>query len=248
MVFLLACALSVGIELLGISIPSLWYRLYMLGISQNPDSDAIYQPQFSPIVGYLRILHVRNLDFGWVHVDAGRAGIDWLVIVLAMGFILWCTLLLGRAWRQAASQRVLLAATFVLAAGLSLFTVYRCRNDINFSGGPGYTALLQTVQRRAQPHDVMILNNDVQAPFLLNENRARIKWYGLSRDPTQWDDATISLLERLSGQYERIWLALDDSAGNLPDPTRAWLEQSRRKVEGYDFEGGVHLILFAAKP
>jgi hypothetical protein len=94
----------------------------------------------------------------------------------------------------------------------------------------------------------MILNNDVQAPFLLNENRARIKWYGLSRDPTQWDDATISLLERLSGQYERIWLALDDSAGNLPDPTRAWLEQSRRKVEGYDFEGGVHLILFAAKP
>ena len=92
----------------------------------------------------------------------------------------------------------------------------------------------------------MILNNDVFTQFFLNENRARVRWYGLSRDPQQSDDATRALLMRLSKQYARVWFAYDDSAVALPDPTHAWLDQSLKEIDQRDFADGVHLTLYAA--
>lgn len=127
---------------------------------------------------------------------------------------------------------------------LSLFSLYRYRDDPRFGGSDGYRALLQTVQRDARTRDVMILNDDTRLPFFLNENRAQILWYGLSRDPKQWDDATRALLTRLSQQYARVWFAFDDAAAQLPDPTRAWLDQSLRPIVQHDFDDGVHLILY----
>ena len=92
----------------------------------------------------------------------------------------------------------------------------------------------------------MVLDDDVFMPFFLNENRGRIRWYGLSRDPRQWDDATRVLLARLSRQYARVWLAYDDSNASLPDPTRDWLDQSLQQIARHDFDDGVHLALYAA--
>ena len=97
----------------------------------------------------------------------------------------------------------------------------------------------------------MILDDDALMPFFLNENRARMRWYGLSRDPVQWDNPTRALLARLSQHAQersaRIWFAFDDSTAQLPDPTRAWLEQSLRQVAQHDFDDGVHLMFFTAK-
>lgn len=135
----------------------------------------------------------------------------------------------------------------VLAAALCLFSLYRYSEDARFGGGDGYRALLQTVQREAQGQDVLILDNDVFATFLFNENRSRIRWYGLSRDPAQWDDATAALLTRVSHQYSRVWFAFDDSTGDLPDPTREWLERSLSKIASHDFDEGVRLVLFAGE-
>ncbi len=134
----------------------------------------------------------------------------------------------------------------IVAAALALFSLYRYREDFRFGGNDGYAALLQVVAREEQPRDVMILDNDLFAPFFLNENRARVRWYGLSRDPKQWDGATRTLLTRLSQQYARVWLAYDDSNATLPDPMREWFQQSLRQIDQRDFADGVHLALYAA--
>ncbi len=241
--------LSFGFEVLGVAVPSLSYRLRMVSLSRNPDMDAIFLPQFSPLVGSIQQLRPRVLDFAWIRADAQTVSVDWLVVALTVGFILFCAAMLmaylsprppslkgKRVW----GLGVLLALT------LSVFSLYRYRGDARFGGSDGYAALLQTVAQNEQPRDVMILNNDIYTPYFLNENRARLRSYGLSRDPKQWDDATRALLGRLAQTHPRVWFAFDDSTGALPDPSGDWLAQSLRETARYDFDEGVHLILYAS--
>lgn len=135
-------------------------------------------------------------------------------------------------------------AMLVLSIALALFSLYRYTDDFRFGGSDGYRGALEMVQRNAQAHDVMILDDDTFTPFFLNENRNGMRWYGLSRDPHQWDAATRGLLARLSRDYARVWLAIDDSTSAIPDPTRDWLDHSLTPAAQYDFGDGVHLILY----
>jgi hypothetical protein len=258
-IFFALCLLSFAFEFLGISVPSLAYRLRMLRLSPNPEGDAIFLPQFSPLVGYFDLLRPKALDFAWISVADNTVSADWLVVTLTLAFIAFCGLALCIALRAerstsqrheeiVSSRRPFLTMTgLVLAIALSLFSLYRYRGDVRFGGSDGYRALLQAVQRDARPRDVLILNDDVLAPFFLNENRAGIRWYGMSRDPAQWDEATRALLARLSRQYTYVWFAFDDLTVSLSDPTRAWLEESLHPIAQYDFDDGVHLILFATE-
>lgn len=254
LLFFALCLLAFAFELLGISIPSLAYRLRMVRLSANPEADAIFLPQFSPLIGYFNLLRPSVLDFAWIRVLDNNVTMDWLVLALTLAFIAFCLVSLREAFFVTPSSpkstshklptATPLIVAFLLALALALFSMYRYRDDTRLGGSDGYRALLQTVQRDEGPSDVMILNNDVLTPFFLNENRARLRWYGLSRDPAQWDEATRALLARLSRQYARVWFAFDDSTAQLPDPTRDWLDQSLQETVQYDFDDGVHLILF----
>ncbi|HEX7593317.1 MAG TPA: hypothetical protein VF429_04025, partial [Anaerolineae bacterium] len=270
LIFTALCGLSFAIEVIGVSVPSLAYRARMVRLSANPDWDSIFLPQFSPLVGSLNLLRPSVLDFGWIRFLDNTVTVDGLVVVLTAALIAGCGVALwgnatedgrrktedgGRAFSIlglrsfvlgiASSRRTLFAMAALLAA-LSLFSLYRYHEDFRFGGSDGYRTLLQVVAREEQPRDVMILDNDVQTQFFLNENRARIRWYGLSRDPNQWDAATRALLVRLAQQSARVWFAYDDSSAALPDPTRDWLAQSLRQIDERDFADGVHLVLYAA--
>ncbi len=251
-IFITLCLLSFSFELLGVSVPSLAYRARMVRFAANPDMDAIFIPQLSPLVGSLSLLKPNVLDFAWIRVLDGNVNIDWLVVVLTAAIIVVCGVALwsnprnDRGWISPFARRPSsIAAIVILFAALALFSLYRYRDDFRFAGNDGYAALLQVVAREEQPHDVMILDNDIFAPFLLNENRARVRWYGLSRNPNQWDAPTRALLVRLSQQYARVWLAYDDSSPTLPDPARDWIAQSLRQIDQRDFADGVHLALYA---
>ena len=237
-VFSFLAALSIAIQMIGVAIPSLAYRARMLKLSPNPDFDAIFQPQFSPIIGSLNLIRPTVLDFAWLRVVDGSPQIDWLVIALTIAFITLCAI--GLARKQSMSILIVIG----IAIALSLFSLYRYRDDYRFGGSDGYRALLQTVQQEEQPRDVMILDDDTRTTFFLNENRARLRWYGLSRDPNQWDDATRALLVRLSKQYTRIWFVYDDATAQIPDPVHDWLDQSLRSTVKRDFSDGVHLVVF----
>ncbi len=237
------CFLSFSFALVGISVPSLAYRLRMLRLSPNPDYDAIFLPEFSPLIGSLQQMRPRVLDFGWIALEGDGARVDWLALALGVAFCVFCAVMLMRALRAQTSRRAAFVACALVIA-LALFIVARARDDARGGGTDGERALLQTLEQRADARDVVILNNDTRAPFWLNENRARARWYGLSRDPQQFDDATRALLARLTRDYSRLWFAFDDGAADAPDPTREWLLQNLRVLEQYDFDGGAHLILF----
>ncbi len=258
LIFAALCGMSFAIEVIGISVPALAYRARMVRLSANPDWDTIFIPQFSPLVGSLNLFRPSVLDFGWIRVLDNNVSIDWLVVALTVAFIVFCGLSLRGAivvTKQSPDSSVEIAshpspalrmlAMTAIAIALSLFSLYRYRDDFRFGGSDGYHALLQVVDREEQPRDVMVLDDDVLTPFFLNENRARLRWYGLSRDPKQWDEATRALLVRLSQQYSRVWFAYDDSTDTLLDPTRDWLDQSLRQIDRRDFDDGVHLVLYA---
>ena len=246
-VFAVLCALSVAIQLLGITIPSLAYRLRMMRVSANPDMDAIFLSPFSPLVGYFNSLKLSALDYAWMRVESGEVSVDWLVIALTLAFIALCLVMLTVACqRQTAAGgwwSAVIAVTFIAIAP-ALFSMFCYRDDARFGGGAGYRALVGTVARAEQARDVMILNDDARAPYFFNANRARLRWYGLSRDPNQFDDATRALLIRLTQEYVRVWFAYDDVTAELPDPTRDWLDTSLHKSSQHDFDDGVHLILY----
>ncbi len=257
--FFALCLLAFAFELVGVSVPSLAYRARMVRLSANPDMAAIFIPQFSPLIGSLNLLRPSVLDFGWIRFIDNTVTIDWLVVALTAALIalcgaaLWLNLTEGgrrkteeiRPSSSVLRRPASVATTLLLLAALALFSLYRYRDDFRFGGSDGYRALLQVVAQQEQPRDVMVLDNDVSTQFFLNENRARLRWYGLSRDPTQWDDATRALLVRLSQQYARVWFAYDDSTATLSDPTRDWLAQSLRQIDARDFADGVHLVLYA---
>ena len=258
LVFAALCFLSFAIELIGISVPSLAYRARMVRLSANPDLDSIFIPQLSPLVGSLNLLRPSVLDFGWIRFQDNSVNIDWAVVALTVGFIALCGVLLARRvvpggvnhansngdTARFSQDNRLLVVGVVCAVALSLFSLSRYRDDFRLGGNDGYAALLQVVAREEQPRDVMVLGDDVFAPFFLNENRARVRWYGLSRDPKQWDSLTRALLTRLSRQYVRVWFAYDDSVADAPDPTHDWLDQSLRQVDQRDFADGTHLVLY----
>ena len=93
----------------------------------------------------------------------------------------------------------------------------------------------------------MVPSDDVLAPFFFNENRASICWYGMSGATKQLEEVTHSLLIRLSLRHSRVWLAVDDSMGDLPDSTRRWMETSWCRLGQNDFANGVRLLLHATE-
>ncbi len=274
-VFGLLCVAAFGLQILGVSIPSLNYWLRMYRLPMSPVR-VLFMPDLAPFVVYFDMFRPRVLDFAWVQVSNGTiVTIDWLPIMGAAAFIALCAAML---WRAVRCQGLLTAdshsfepvldphldrvvvprgslwdnhpwlaptAVFVLVAVLALFSLYRYRGDYRQGGLDGYRELLGTLARESQSSDVMVLDNDLFAPFFLNENRARIRWYGLSRDPAQWDESTRTLLTRLAHSYPRVWFAYDDAAAPPDDPARDWLEQSLRVVDRRDFGDGVHLTLYA---
>lgn len=237
-VFVMLAVLSVAIQLIGVSVPALAYRSRMLKLSPQPDWDAIFQPTLSPIIGSLNLLRPTVFDFAWLRVIDGAVQIDWLVVGATIGFSVLCLTALCRI-----STRNILVL-IVLVIGLSWFSLYRYRDDPRNGGNEGYRAFLNIVAQNEKPGDVMILHNDIHQKFFFNENRARMRWYGLSRDPQQWDAATRALLTRLSQQFSRVWLVIDDSTAGLPDPVGEWLAQSCPVIDEQNLGDGVSFILY----
>ncbi len=236
-VFAALVLVSAGIELLGISVSSLTYRLHMLAVSNNAEADAIFSPAFSPLVGDLGVIKWKNLNFAWVHVTDRGIEFDWLWLTFVSSFVIFCALMLIAEIRKRKARMWTLPVAWILSLALMGFVMYRT----NLDAQSGYRALLDTLRREAQPRDVLVLNDDARAPIFFNANRTIMRWYGLSRDPARFDR---SLLERLERDYARVWFAFDDSTDSLPDPVQDWLGQSLQMNRMYEFGDGVQLGLF----
>jgi len=201
----------------GVSVHSLTRRLATLKLSANADWDAIFSARAFA-----------------AHRASENSQAEQFGICMA------ARLLNLRAAMPRAATRVNLA----LGVALVLLAIARYANDPRLGGNAGYRQLLATVQREADASDVLILNDDGQARYFFNANRARLKWYGLSRDPARWDAPTQQLVRRLGQAHARVWFAYDDAV-DAPNSVREWMEQNWAPVQRMTFEDGVSLELYA---
>lgn len=243
-VFALLVAVSFVNELAGVSIHSLTYRLALLKNFPNADWDMIFQPALSPLIGHWTIFKPGNLEFAWLRANADSVMVDWVAIALTLGVILFALYMLVRLLRGNPLPRVATRINVVLAVALVLLVVARYTNDPRLGGNDGYKKLLALVQQQGTAQDVLLLNDDVNARYFFNVDRAPLKWYGLSRDPARWDAATQALVARLGQAYARVWFAYDDAA-DAPNPLRDWLADNWQQVQRVTFENGVTLVLYA---
>lgn len=240
--------LSALIELLGVSVPALtyWLRMYRLPLAPV---QVLFVPELSPFVVYWDLLKPKLLDLAWVRMPGTQVNVDVLALAAALALVVLAAVGLVSAFRRTglpdSGTGRGLAIALLIATAIALFSLYRYRDDYRFNGSDGYRALIATVAAESQSRDVLILNDDVYGPFFLNENRARIRLYSLSRDPKQWDDATVALLQRISSRYARVWFAYDDGTATLPNLAQDWLERSLHSVSERDYDDGVHLTLYA---
>lgn len=230
-------------ELAGVSINSLTYRLHTLGLSSNPDWDAIFVPALSPLIGSWQIFQAKNLDFAWMRPASDTAQFDWIVIALTITFLALCIWGFIQSLHGKTLARGILVLTLFAAVALSLFSVWRYADDPRLNDNKGYQSLVTTLISQASPDDVLILNDDAHARYFFNANRAVLKWYGLSRDPARWDAATQQVIANQIQQHPRVWFAYDDAV-TAPNPMRDWFQANEKAIQYFDFNNGVHLVLF----
>lgn len=246
LLFSLLVLLSIINELAGVSISSLNYRLSILNLSPSPDADAIFAPAFSPLLRTWQILKPTNLELAWVRPTPDAVQIDWLVVLPMLALIAFGAIMLVRALRGGATGRALWLG-FLLTCVVAGFSLARYGEHPQPGVDRGYAALLNRLAVQERAGDVVILNDDARARLWFDANRARAKWYGLSRDPARWDAPTQALVARVTRSDSRTWFAYDDATADVPNPLRDWMAANLATVQQEDFEGGVHLRLFQAR-
>lgn len=241
--FVVLVAISLVNELAGVSVNSLTYRLRVITLSPNPDWDSIFLLALSPLLGHWRTLRATNLDVAWMRATPDSQQINFLVLAVTIIFSGWCVIHLVRQLLgfQTSWQRIL------LALGLGLVVVFvsmaQYANDPRLGGSEGYTQLVQTLNQTGNRRDVLVLNDDAYARFFLNLNHSPMKWYGLSRDPARWDDATRAAIAQNIAPYPRVWFAYDEQV-DAPNPMRDWFAANLTETDRLQFPDGVNLVSY----
>lgn len=260
-IFVVLVAISIVNEVAGVMVNALTYRLRAVNLSPNADWDTIFVPALSPLVGHWQTLKATNADVAWLRATPDAVQVDWLVVGLTLALILFCAWRLSvslvaseiprsgeQSLRDHSPMRMGSVVAFTALAGiaLTLFSLARYAGDPRVGGNAGYAELVQMLGTAARANDVLILNDDAQARFFFDANRAPLKWYGLSRDPARWDEAAQGVIARQVAQHDRVWFAFDNAV-DAPNPMREWFEKNLRELERFDFENGVRLVLYAAR-
>ncbi|MBA3532073.1 MAG: phospholipid carrier-dependent glycosyltransferase [Ardenticatenales bacterium] len=249
---LLLIVISVGIQIIGVSINPTTYELRHFlaqaeiwgGIGEAVDATFMV-PTFSPVFGSLRLLlaGTEPLDVAWVQL---REQGTWallpgalLLSLLNVGLaLLGCVVL----WRRPALAGVVGGALAVVAVTIVsiLLTMYR-------EGDSRYDPY--RVDRFLQPmadmlkavpcqdgslgeprrcDGAVVVPDPVLTDYFLTTMRAPLPWYAIDQ---QLAEADVRLLEQLLRRYPTLWLVRDRSAA-------ADDEQGRRVVERYLSEHG----------
>ncbi len=244
--FTLLVVISFINALAGVVVNSLTYRLRVLNLSANADWDSIFSPMLSPLLGHWQTLKPTNLDVAWIRATPEAIQVDWIVVALTLGLLLFCAWMLIRMMRGKTMTRRIIVGAFGAMLALTFFSLARYADDPRLGGNDGYAELLQTVRAEADADDVLILNDDARARFFFNANRASLKWYGLSRDPARRDNMTQRVLADKIVLHRRVWFAFDDAV-DAPNPMRDWFETNLKVARRFEFQDGVELVSYETR-
>ncbi len=245
-IFIVLVGLSLVNELAGVTVNSLTYRLRAVSLSPNPDWDSIFSPALSPLIGHWQTLKATNLDVAWMRATPDSWQIDYWAVLLTGIFICWSAVRLAQqlfGFQTTLPRIVLALAVGVLAVVVSIASF---ADDPRLGGNAGYAELVSALAQNGSRGDVLVLNDDAYARFFLNRNHSPMKWYGLSRDPARWDDATRDIIAQNLAPYPRVWFAYDDAV-DAPNPMRDWFAANLTETARLEFADGVMLVTYTPR-
>ncbi len=247
--FVLLCALSAAIQALGASVSPILYESVLEKLFSNWADLLVYDPQYSPLVGYLPLVRPENLDLAWVQADSEGFAIDGFVLFPTLVLILIFGAGLLYLRRHGADRKgltALIACCLILPLTISSFSLRRYYDDPHYSGTAGYRALLACLQDHSRPDDVLILTDASYTDFFLNHNKAPLNWYSLDKGESPWGGEAADLLKLLLSRYHRIWLITEPiPVFGWPSGTDRWLAQRAYKVEEMEFGPQARLVLYS---
>ncbi len=263
--FLFLFALSFVIQVVGAAISPVLYESRLAERFPDWVGLLVYNPHYSPLVGYWRLLHLENLDLAWARLYNQRLGVDWLILIVTVGLILaWGAGLLyllrsndlsrgqvpgtSKVPGTLGKRAVLIACALLLPPLVAGFSLQRYYHDPHYQVGPDYQALLAHLEDKAQANEALVLDDASYVNTVLNYSKARLNVYSLDKDELPQEEETESLLERLVGRYERIWLATKPIPPfGWPLPVDMWFASRAYRLAEVEFSQRLRLVLYATR-
>ncbi|RJQ26835.1 hypothetical protein C4565_06155 [Candidatus Parcubacteria bacterium] len=256
--------ISMLIQLVGILPPmQLYYRDVFQFDLASVDSTAIWNPRYSALLWHLKwLLSSGTLDLAAIRVgtSAFPVVLGWIVVI---GLTFWGLVRFSRIWFPVINLLFSLGLTAAMLAIYSSDSSYfHSRNDL--------ASAQEHISRHISPQDLVLIKSYgspawfywmnwadptldwIALPFFF-PTPGSITEYNLNHNPeTILDEATLSLLEKLPGSYQRVWIVLpDDSPGADLDIEVEWLKNISISSDHWSFRGDAidtRLYLFELIP
>lgn len=253
--------LSAAFQAEGAALAPVLYETRMKEITPDWVSTLVYDPRYSPLVGYLPLLRPENLDLAWVRADEPGVHLDWAIIgpllalCLASGGLVWLwrkddngTLINAdkRRFNQIKSVSICVSSVLICVLLISGLALWRAHDDPRYYGDLDYQALLAHLDENARPDDTLILQEPGLVNFFLNYNKAPLDWYCLDEgESPEGSEEVAALYGQLLMRHRRIWLVTEPlSPFGWPGPSDVWLAFHAYKISESTFGNRARLVLF----
>jgi hypothetical protein len=213
--------------------------------------EPILDPQYSPLIGHLRLLWQGALDLIWV-----RGGeVQWPLLLPALGLVGVASIALCLEARTKRVPPLVAAILLVLGAGASWWTLRWGYLREDFTDVVVDVDIINHIETLARPQDVLILDLQPFSPvsettsFFLNHYHGSVPYYTWIRtgDPRGGDvRRREETLQVISQRYERVWLALPATPqGDPASATERWFAGHAFKVGHTWLGGSTRLCLYS---
>jgi hypothetical protein len=219
--FSILTLLSGTIQLLGVAID---FRLYQEALLDTGlplyDPITFFDPRYSPLIGHLAYLHLRNLDFAWIeHLEsAPYFGVDGVALALCCGLaaITGLALTMSLCWRRPANlpsrfyaswprnvaaihrSPPFLAVLALLISGVVLARYHAAQPE-------AYLSLTAWLAAREQPGDVILLNIPEDTPVFMDLYKGHLPMKGIDQGGPPLSPDVLALLTGLGASGCRLW-------------------------------------------
>ncbi len=225
--------LSLGVQWLGLLIP---FSLVQNWLAQNVTP--LFAPQtftrldYSPLILQWRFLTADNLHFAWWRT--GFDGPDWLSLILILATLIvggW--LLLRQIQQDLASGEHL--PNWIYGGALVLVTLGVLIRYQPALSGADTVAAARVIEATEQQEDAILFLRPAQSQQFANAYHGTLPTYGFfPADPL--DASAARWLDRLAGQYRRLWVLPDSQP-----PERSGWERTLRGQSFLVLDQGVGL-------
>lgn|GEM_PF-3191645 len=216
--------LSVGIQVLGISVDHTVYMVQLLPLNPKPDTLTLYDLRYQPIIHQIPLMTRQWLDFAWME-RTGPSLVDPVALGAALLGVLASLIALTVGWLS--PSRVARFGTLALAGVVICGAIYVDLRHYVRQDDPAVAKLAARVDRAPADATVLQLIPSVVVPFA-NEEKGPMPELGWIEEPKP-QPRILSRLTEAAATSPEIWVATQTGEKSPANGIESWLD--RRFVE-----------------